>query len=126
MSNKRALISQHDNDHGNLRLYVTGFVLSISLTLAAYLMVVNQTLSKWQLVFAIATLAFIQFLVQLVFFLHLGRELKPRWKLGVFLFMVLIVLIVVIGSLWIMDNLNYRMMSPEMINEYMTKQDGGI
>jgi len=124
--NRRPVISQHNADGGNLQLYVTGFVLSISLTIAAYLMVVNHTLSKWQLVYAIAVLAFIQFLVQLIFFLHLGREMKPRWKLGVFLSMVLIVLIVVIGSLWIMDSLNYRMMSPDMINDYLTKQDGGI
>ncbi len=126
MSNKRAFVSRHDPSHGSLRLYVTGFVLSISLTIMAYLMVTNHTLGKWPLVFAIATLAFIQFLVQLVFFLHLGAETKPRWKLGVFAFMALIVMILVIGSLWIMNNLNYRMMSSEQVNNYVKTQDGGI
>jgi cytochrome o ubiquinol oxidase operon protein cyoD len=125
-TDKRAVVSRHDPNHGSLQLYVTGFVLSISLTIMAYLMVTNHTLGKWALVFAIATLAFIQFLVQLVFFLHLGAEAKPRWKLGVFAFMALIAMILVIGSLWIMNNLNYRMMSPEQINHYLEKQDGGI
>jgi cytochrome o ubiquinol oxidase subunit IV len=126
MSNKRAFVSSHDPNHGSLRLYVTGFVLSISLTIMAYLMVTDHTLSKWPLVVAIAVLAFIQFLVQLVFFLHLGAEAKPRWKLSVFAFMALIVLILVVGSLWIMNNLNYRMMTPDQTNQYLQKQDGGI
>lgn len=127
MSSKRALVSSHDSgERGTLRLYVTGFVLSISLTLAAYLMVTQHTMSKGLLIAAIVVLAFVQFLVQLVFFLHLGAEARPRWKLSVFGFMALIVLILVIGSLWIMNNLNYRMMSPEQINQYVQKQDGGI
>jgi len=124
--NKRAIVSRHDSERRSLYMYVSGFVLSISLTVMAYLMVHYQTLGKWPLVGAIATLAFIQFWVQLVFFLHLGDEAKPRWKLGVFAFMSLIVLIVVVGSLWIMNNLNYRMMAPEQTNTYLEKQDGGI
>lgn len=62
-------------------------------------------------------LAFGQFVVQLVYFLHLGTEQKPRWKLLVFWFMIVVVLIVVVGSLWIMYNLNYNMiMPPENMN----------
>jgi len=91
------------------KLYVVGFVASILLTLIAYFVVVKHLLAGWALIFAIISLGVIQALVQFVCFLHLGRESKPRWNLIVFLFMILIGVILVFGSLWIMYNLDYRM-----------------
>lgn len=108
-----------------LRSYVIGFIWSIGLTLIAYGLVVYRTFSPALLVAAVIGLALIQFLIQLLFFLHLGRETKPRWKLFVFLFMVMVVAILVFGSLWIMNNLNYRM-TPGQINTYLNNQGGGF
>jgi cytochrome o ubiquinol oxidase operon protein cyoD len=120
-------VSRHEPATGTLQTYVTGFILSISLTLAAYVLVTNHAYSKWTIALAIAGLAAVQFIVQLLFFLHLGRESKPRWRLLVFSFMLLVVGILVIGSLWIMYSLNYHMvMTPQQINTYMQDQDGGI
>jgi cytochrome o ubiquinol oxidase operon protein cyoD len=110
---------------GTLRTYVTGFVWSIGLTLTAYALVVHHTFSPTVLIAAIIGLALVQFMIQMLFFLHLGRETKPRWKLFVFLFMVMVVVILVFGSLWIMANLNYRM-TPDQINAYMNNQGGGF
>lgn len=119
------VLSEHDTEQTTLRTYVTGFGLSIALTLGAYLMVVNQLFTKWTLAIAISFLALVQFAVQLIFFLHLGQDTKPRFKLGVFLFMLLIVLIIAGGSLWIMHSLNYRMdLSPERVQKYMNSQVG--
>jgi cytochrome o ubiquinol oxidase operon protein cyoD len=68
-------------------------------------------------------LAVAQLLVQLVFFLHLGREPKPRQNLVVFLFMLLVIGILVIGSLWIMHNLNYHMtMTPKQMDQKLLDQ----
>ena len=77
------------------------------------------------MVAALAVLAITQLLVQLVFFLHIDKERKPRWNLAVLLFAALIVFIIVGGSLWIMYHLNYNM-SPQQMNQYMLQQDGGI
>lgn len=127
MSKQHSMVTSHqDSDQGTLRTYITGFVFSIVLTLLAYFMVVDREYSKWTVAIAIALMAVLQFIVQLVFFLHLGRESKPRWRVGVFLFMLLVVFIVVVGSLWIMYNLNYRMVSKPDINKYLQTQDGGI
>jgi cytochrome o ubiquinol oxidase operon protein cyoD len=109
-------------EQGNLGAYINGYVFSLFLTIAAYLMVTHHLFSNHVLVGVVVALALAQFVVQLVFFLHLGRETKPRWKLFVLLFMVMIVLILVFGSLWIMDNLNYRM-TPAQIDQYMKSQD---
>ncbi len=93
-----------------LKAYTLGFVLSILLTLAAYFIVANHLLSGSMATITIVVLAFIQLWVQLIFFLHLGQESKPRWNLSMFLATSSLILIVVIGSLWIMHHLNYNMM----------------
>lgn len=103
--------------------YTVGFVLSLVLTLAAYFTVVNDVLTGKAVVMAIAGLAVAQLLVQLIFFLHLHRESKPRLNLLVFSFMLMVVGIIVIGSLWIMENLNYHML-PHEVDEYIQEEEG--
>lgn len=90
-----------------------GFFLSLLLTLGAYFIVAESALKDWKLDIAVLSLALAQTWVQLRFFLHFGDETKPKWNLLSFLFMVGVVFIIVLGTLWIMYNLNERMM-PEM------------
>ncbi len=111
--------------------YVTGFVLSILFTLAAYVVVEihvgseHSIISHEVLIPAILGLAFVQFIIQLVFFLHLGEESGPRWKLAVFLSTFALVLVVVVGSLWIMNHLNNNM-TPVQIDQYLQNAQGGF
>ena len=111
--------------------YVIGFILSLGLTLTAFWLVHKHVASGHRypsdkfMVAAIMALAVVQLMVQLVYFLHLDRETKPRWNLAALSFMFIVLLIVVIGSLWIMSNLNYRMLdSPSQVNDYIQSQDG--
>ena len=99
---------------GTLMSYIIGFIFSILFTLAAYFMVVNHSLGGTALVASILVLAVLQMFVQLLFFLHMGKEPKPYWNSTVFISFVGIILIIVIGSLWIMYHLNYNMMSQQM------------
>ena len=108
---------------GNFTTYVVGFVSSLILTLGAYFTVKDHLYAHHTMMVIIITLALLQFYVQMVFFLHLGTETKPRWKVTAFVFMVTVVLILVFGSLWIMNNLNYRM-TPQQLNQYLHNQDG--
>lgn len=101
--------------------YMLGFVFSLLLTLAAYVSVVNHESVGTLTVGIIVGLAAVQLMVQLLFFMHLGRESRPRFNLVVFLFMVLVVGIVVGGSLWIMHHLDYNMM-PEDMDHQMIQQ----
>ena len=119
----KVVVAQHDTNRGTLASYVTGYIFSIYLTFAAYLMVYNHLFSNIVLTTVIVILALVQFIIQVVFFLHLGRETKPRWKLAVMLFMIMVVVILVGGSLWIMSNLNVRM-TPQQENNYMNNQQG--
>jgi len=104
--------------------YIIGFVLSIVTTLLAYFFVVNNVWPKEMLIYIVLGIAVVQLLVQAVFFLHLGRG--SRLKSITFLFAILIVLVVVIGSLWIMQNLDYNMMhmSPDEMEMYMHQNEG--
>ena len=99
--------------------YIVGFVLSVITTFLAYYFVVNEVWPNEVLVYVVLAIAVVQLVVQVVFFLHIGRGSK--WKLITFLFTVLIIAIVVVGSIWIMQNLNYNMMdmSPDEMKQYM-------
>ena len=100
--------ASHSNE--SLHSYVTGFILSLILTFLAYFVVTHKLLANSALVFSINGLAFMQVWVQLHFFLHLGKETKPRWNFIIFLFMVMVLAILVFGSLWIMSELNNNVM----------------
>ena len=113
--------------------YTIGFVLSLGLTLAAFLLVWRyvdsgrQIFSENFLLFWLAALAISQLFVQLIFFLHLGHEPKPRWNFIVMAFAATIVVILVFGSLWIMYNLDYReghQLSPQETESYIIKDEG--
>ncbi len=107
----------------DLQSYIIGFFIALILTLAAYFTATNHWFSGGATVGVLAWLAFVQLVVQLVFFLHFGRERKAHWNQAAFYFMLIILIIIVGGSLWIMGNLNYNMMmSPEQMNEYMLKE----
>jgi cytochrome o ubiquinol oxidase subunit IV len=96
--------------HGTLKAYMIGFFASLILTLASFSLVHFKVLTGRTLLLTITSLALVQAIFQLLFFLHLGREAKPRWETVTFYFMLSLLLIICIGSLFIMWNLNDRMM----------------
>lgn len=103
--------------------YISGFVGALATTIVAFVLVSGHILTGGWLIAALMGLAVIQLGVQLVFFLHLGDEARPRWQLTAFLFTAVMVLVIVIGSLWIMYHLNYNMsMTPEQMDSYMKAQ----
>lgn len=115
--------NHHEAGHGKLKSYVIGFILSIVLTLIPYFLVVNHIVTGWVLIAIILSFAVLQMLVQLLFFLHLGQEEKPRWNFWVLVSFVSIILIVVVGTLLIIHNLNYNMTPMDMGN-YMMQEEG--
>jgi len=118
--------NHHNRLEGNFRTYVTGFFLSLFFTFLAYFITIKHAFNKDTIIAIISLAAIIQFAIQLIYFLHLNKESKPRYRLLVFLIMLMIVLILVIGSLWIMANLN-RDMTIKQMEEYMVQQgNGGI
>ena len=95
-------------NHATYKPYIWGFIGSIFLTLIAFYFAEKDYFSDWVLIAIISTLAIGQLFIQLVLFLHLGKEPKPHWNTNAFLFMVSVVVIIVFGSIWIMRNLDYH------------------
>jgi cytochrome o ubiquinol oxidase operon protein cyoD len=112
-----------------MRAYSIGFLGSVVLTVIAFVCVQFKLLEGLELLLVIGGLAALQAVVQLYYFMHLGSEEKPRIKLITFLFMFIILLIIVGGSIWIMHHLNYNMMemTPSEKDYYMnTQRDKGF
>lgn len=114
--------SQEQTNSKILKAYIHGFLWSLALTLAAYYCVELRLLQGFTLILTIVGLGVVQAIFQLIYFLHLGEESKPKWNALIFFFMLTILLILVIGSLWIMYHLNYREMPP--MDMHMLQQEG--
>lgn len=115
-------MSKPHSSHLSYTAYIAGFIGSVVLTLVSYFAVTTQAFTPAITLYVIGFLAIVQFVVQLFCFLHLGQESKPRWKFGVFTFMLGVVVILVFGSIWIMNNLNYNMSHGE-VKEYLERSD---
>lgn len=107
-----------------LTRYITGFVSALVLSVLAYQLTISGWIASgvW-LAAVLLVLAGAQMLVQVAFFLHLRSEQKPRWQTYSYIFTWAMLLIIIVGSIWIMRNLDYNMhISPERVNDYMLQQ----
>ncbi len=104
-----------ETSNGMTRLasYITGFVLSIVLTVLPLVLLWMHEAgghaypSHTMMYAAFVLFAVLQMVVQLYFFLHMGEEARPRFNLMALCFALIVVAIVVGGTLWIMDNLSH-------------------
>ncbi len=104
-------------EHGTTGSYVIGFILSLVFTLIPYFLVVRHTVSGTALLATILGFAVLQMVIQITFFLHLGRGPKPKWNLFFFISTVGIILVVVGGSIMIINNLHYNMLPSDQIKK---------
>lgn len=96
-----------------LKLRIIGLIGSLLLTLTAFGIIFSPDFFHLQVktaIFVICILALLQFIIQFVFFLDLWREKGPKWNLFVFFSTLSVILIIILGSIWIMDHLDYHMM----------------
>lgn len=103
--------SHAGESHGSVGSYMSGFVLSVILTVAAFGLVMGGSLSGNTALLAISGLAFVQIVVHLVFFLHMNTSSEQRWNVLAFGFTVMTAVIVIGGTLWVMHNVSSNMMS---------------
>ncbi len=103
--------------------YTAGFILSVLLTITAYIVATKGMFAGWAVLFVLLGLALVQLIVQLLFFLHIEEENSPNWNLVAFIFTLFFVTVIVVGSLWIMHNLDYNMMPKHQIDEYIMEEE---
>ncbi|RLQ92332.1 cytochrome o ubiquinol oxidase subunit IV [Falsibacillus albus] len=92
----------HQESHGSVKAYVTGFIASIVLTIIPLVLTLKHVLTGTALIVAIITMAVLQLLVQLFFFMHIRDGEKPRYNVWGLILGLFIVIVIVAGSMWIM------------------------
>ena len=95
--------------------YLTGFVLAAALTAASFWLASSHMLTPASLVAALVVLAIGQMLVHLIFFLHITTAPAQKTNILALLVTLLIIALMVIGSLWIMSQLNVHMMPMDQL-----------
>lgn len=100
----------HDSNKKTLSTYLIGFFVSLILTIASFGVVICHALSPTNSYVALAVLACLQLIVQATCFLRLNTSSEGRDNFLTFVFTILVIVIIVVGSLWIMYNLDYNMM----------------
>jgi cytochrome o ubiquinol oxidase operon protein cyoD len=103
-------VDNHGASHGSAKSYLIGFVLSVILTAIPFWMVMDGGFTHQTMLITVVAMAVVQIFVHLIYFLHMNSSSEERWNLVALVFTVLIIAIVVVGSLWIMYNLNINMM----------------
>ena len=96
--------------HGSVKEYVWGLIWSVILTVIPFGLVMSGVAGTGLAMTIILLCAIAQVFVQLVFFLHMNTSSEQTWNLVSAVFIVVIVAIVVLGSVWIMQHLNHNML----------------
>lgn len=96
--------------HGSTKQYTIGFILSVILTVIPFGMVMAGGFGRGIVMAVIAITAVAQVLVQLVYFLHMNSSSEQRWNVIAFIYTVLCIAVLLVGSVWIMNYLHYNMM----------------
>ena len=98
-----------------IRGYLLGFALAAGLTAVSFYITRSTLVWTPSIPIALSVLAVAQMGVHLVFFLHMTSGPDNVNNLMALAFGLLIVLLLVLGSLWIMSHLNHHMMPVEHI-----------
>ena len=95
---------------GGLQGYVIGFCLAVLLTAASFAVAMTNFVYGPAVISALVVLAIGQIGVHLVFFLHLTTGPDNTNNALALAFGVFVVVLLVLGSIWIMSHLNHAMM----------------
>jgi cytochrome o ubiquinol oxidase operon protein cyoD len=110
----------HDPLLSEVSSYLIGFVLALALTATSFYVASTHLLWGPGIPVGLVVLAIAQMGVHLVFFLHITSGPDNTNNVLALAFGVLIVLLIMVGTLWIMSNLAANMgPSPEIMNLQM-------
>lgn len=106
--------SEHANadlPHATLRGYLTGFGLSVILTIIPFWMVMGHVFEdKNVTILLVLAVGVVQIFVHMVYFLHMNSRSEGGWNMMALIFTLILVVITLSGSIWIMYDENANMM----------------
>lgn len=94
---------------GSLRTYVIGYGLSIVLSVIPFIIVMNNLLTRSEIIITIVVFAIVQVIVHIICFLHLKPTSNQAWNWLAFIYTLILLIALVGGSAWIIYQLNFNM-----------------
>lgn len=121
--------------HSTIRGYLTGFGLSVVLTVIPFWLVMARPIEDGVVTAVLVVLAAVaQIVVQMIYFLHMDAKSEGGWTLMALIFTFVVLVITIAGSLWVMYHLNNNMMQmdhgvmdlngPETLQERQMQMEG--
>ena len=108
---------EHDHDghtsfvtHYSMKDYAIGFLLSLVLTAIPFWLVMGNVLPPETTKYVIMGFAGVQFVVQMIYFLHMNSKSEGGWNMMALILTVVLLVIVLAGSIWVMTHMNANMM----------------
>ncbi|BDT59318.1 MAG: cytochrome o ubiquinol oxidase subunit IV [Janthinobacterium lividum] len=108
---------EHDHDghtsfvtHYSMKDYAIGFLLSLVLTAIPFWLVMGNVLPSETTKYVIMGFAAVQFVVQMIYFLHMNSKSEGGWNMMALILTVVLLVIVLAGSIWVMSHMNANMM----------------
>ncbi len=100
-----------DGYHATVGGYIKGFILSVILTAIPFWLVMGEVLpSPTTTTLVILAFAAVQIVVHMVYFLHLNSKAEGGWTMLSLMFTVVLLVIMLVGSIWVMFHLNTNLM----------------
>ena len=115
-------VEHHDTHeaHGSYKSYIIGFALSVGLTaIPFWIVLADVDIHLWLALTIIFGLGAVQIMVHVFYFLHVTVKAEDGWQLMSLVFTGILLLIVLVGSIWVMTHLNNNMMPVHEQMEHM-------
>ncbi|QOY92625.1 cytochrome o ubiquinol oxidase subunit IV [Massilia sp. UMI-21] len=96
--------------HYAMKDYAIGFMLSLILTAIPFWLVMGNVLPAETTKYVIMGFAGVQFVVQMMYFLHMNSKSEGGWNMMALILTVVLLVIVLAGSIWVMTHMNANMM----------------
>lgn len=111
MSTHETHHAEDGHDHGSLRSYATGFILSVILTAIPFgLVMAGGLASRMLTVMIVLGMAVAQIVVHMIYFLHMNTKSEKGWTMISLVFTIVVLVIMLSGSVWVMYHMNANMM----------------
>ena len=102
-------LDEHAEQDTDLRSYLLGFLFSVVLSAAAFVVMLGESFGRETTMVLLGCLGMLQLFVQLRYFLHIDGRRESQEDLYLILFSVLVLLMMVIGTVWVLGDLAGRM-----------------
>ncbi|WMC20235.1 MAG: cytochrome o ubiquinol oxidase subunit IV [Enterobacteriaceae bacterium PSpyr] len=94
----------------SIKNYYFGFILSLICTIIPFILIKSKFFNKTIKTFLIIIMSILQIIIHFKFFLHINNSNQEKINLITLIFTIIIILILVVGSTFIMFNLNKNML----------------